>query len=78
MTIILTIVMFALFVWCKSTDETTGAGIFLFLTVGGIITIIMEHLPTSWTETTPTTMLITLIVVASILLYSIVSNRVKR
>lgn len=80
MTILLTILMFALFLWCKSTGEKngSGSGIFLVLTIGGIFTIIMESLPKSWTETTPTTMLITLIVVVVIVLSAIVSNKVKK
>ncbi len=78
MTILLTILMFALFLWCKSTGEKNGSGIFLVLTIGGIFTIIMESLPKSWTETTPTTMLITLIVVVVIVLSAIVSNKVKK
>ncbi len=78
MTIILTILMFALFVWCKSTDEKNGAGIFLILTIGGVITFLIESMPKSWTETTPTTMLITLIFVVIVVLYGIVSNKVKK
>lgn len=76
MTILLTILMFILFIWCKSSDEKNGALIFLLLTIGGIITFIIESMSKSWTETTPKSIvLIVIIFIIVPIIYASVKNK---
>lgn len=74
MTIYVTLLMFAFFLWCYNTRQVDGAKIFLGFTVVGVCTYIYDFLPQSWTETTPTSMLISIGSLILIAIYGIMQN----
>ena len=70
--------MLALCIWCYKTDVKFGALIFLFLTMGGVVTLFIEKLPKSWTETTPTSILISLVFLVAVPLVSLIFQKSKK
>lgn len=78
MTFFLTLIMLALCIWCYKTDVKFGALIFLFLTMGGVVTLFIEKLPKSWTETTPTSILISLVFLVAVPLVSLIFQKSKK
>ena len=78
MTFFLTLIMLALCIWCYKTDVKFGALIFLFLTMGGVVTLFIEKLPKSWTETTPTSILISLVFLVAVPLVLLIFQKSKK
>lgn len=70
--------MLALCIWCYKTDVKFGALIFLFLTMGGVVTLFIEKLPKSWTETTPTSILISLVFLVAVPLVLLIFQKSKK
>lgn len=70
--------MLALCIWCYKTDEKNGALIFLFFTMGGVVTLLIEKLPKSWTQTTPTSILISLVFLVAVPLVSFIYQKSKK
>lgn len=75
MTIILTILMFVIAIWCYSTDAKSGAGIFALLGLGGVISLIMESIPQNWKETTPTSIAVFGVLALIFLVYHLITSR---
>lgn len=78
MTIYITLLMFALFLWCYNTGQMDGAKIFLAFTVLGVGTYIYDSLPKSWTKSTPTSMLISIGSLVLVTIYGLIIQEVKK